>query len=318
MVRRILPILLSFVLYQSVESAKCDQYYFYWDRHSVSIIDKDTGQLQGIFADSVFIIDNGFGRNINSSCTGRYISITCLRSPEVKMEKGLPVPHRQVAVIVDLMDQDKWIMEDVEKVSWAPHSDLFVCIGGPSLNLLDYYYSDKAWLVNPGTKAVSILFPNQAAFDDINWSAHNSRIYSCRSGVLEYNSENGTIRHTGLKRCNISPDGDYYMDDTEEDEEACLYRTATNSEVEIEVPDNDAFSFGRLFSHFAWQMDESRTLAYVMDYPDFYCIDCATGKMYKVIPPSPDIHPIKNLVGFRQGRPVWAKITGDKAELFYY
>ena len=314
----ILSIMISLCFPKSGNSEKSYQYYFHWDRHSVSMIDKDTGQLQEIFTDSVFIIDNGFGRDINSSCTGRYISITCLRRPEVKMENGLPVPHCRVALIIDLIEQDRWIIEDVEKVSWAPHSDLFVCIGGPSLNLLDYYYSDRAWLANPETKEVSLLFPDQAAFNDINWSAHNNRIYSCRSGVLEYNPENGTIKHTSLRRCNISPDSEYYMDDTEEDEEACLYRVETNVEVEIKVPDKVAFKFGLLFSHFAWQMDKGRTLAYVMDYPDFYCIDCPTGEMVKIIPPSPDIDPIGDLVGFHEGRPVWAKIKGDKAELFYY
>ncbi|MBW7998038.1 MAG: hypothetical protein FVQ81_16015 [Candidatus Glassbacteria bacterium] len=228
------------------------------------------------------------------------------------------VEDKHIAVIIDLEDNSKWTIENVEKVSWSPQRALFVYIGGECIQGGDYYYSTGAWLVDPASKTRDSIFINQHYFDDIVWRKNDNNIYLDGSGVVKYDPITKEIKKTPYRSCEISPDGRYYFIASLEGELAKFIRTQDNSELNISLEDEKDMPFGLQCDMVEWAIIEDAVISYVTDASDLFEVDLSSCVLRKVHPPSPDIDPIDDLVGFRDGRPVWAKIHGDKAELFYY
>ncbi len=185
----------------------------------------------------------------------------------------------------------------------------------------EYYIGQSTWMYNPKTGEKNELFIGGSQPIHIGWSASDSNIYSLGiQGVERYDPATDDITAVPFMDAQISPDGKYcYLDGIEGDPTG-LYRNEDNLLVDLFSDSSGTFDQEYFYADLlSWGIIDNETVAYIDEGEGvLQYIDCATGKMHKVIPPSPDIDPIDDLVGFRQGRPVWAKITGDKAELFYY
>jgi hypothetical protein len=292
--------------------------YLYTTPNGVSVFEPETGIAKTVYCDSMVFLYNFVKYNVQSSITGRYISICGNRMPDVAFIDNESVEYTHVAVIIDLENDSKWTIQNVEKVSWSPHHDLFAYIGGENIHQGDYYYSTGAWLVDPGSKEKNGIFIEQLHFDDIYWRESDNNIYLESSGVVKYDPLTKEIKKTPYRSCNISPDGKYYFIASLEGELAAFIRVQNNSELTIVLEDEKDMPFGLQCHMIEWTIRDDVSVAYVSDASGLFEVDMSACVLKRIIPPSPDIDPIGDLVGFRQGRPVWAKISGDKAELFYY
>ncbi|MBW7998036.1 MAG: hypothetical protein FVQ81_16005 [Candidatus Glassbacteria bacterium] len=156
-------------------------------------------------------------------------------------------------------------------------------------------------------------------YTSLYWSEYkNTLCVSCLSGSdRHYDPVTGQVLEAWGYYLKISPDGKYGFYDNKEDA-AEVYDLKTKKQIQlIKSADSKSTTVEIYASLLGWGKLDGKTIAFVSTITLEY-IDCATGQMYQVKPPSPDINPLYDLVGFRDGRPVWAKIHGDKAELFYY
>ncbi|MBW7995972.1 MAG: hypothetical protein FVQ81_05240 [Candidatus Glassbacteria bacterium] len=156
-------------------------------------------------------------------------------------------------------------------------------------------------------------------YTSLYWSEYkNTLCVSCLSGSdRHYDPVTGQVLEAWGYYLKVSPDGKYGFYDNKEDA-AEIYDLESKKKIQLIKSADSKSTADEIYAGFLeWGKLDGKTIAYVrFMYLEY--VDCETGRMYKVTPPSPDIDPIADLVGFRDGRPVWAKIHGDKAELFYY
>lgn len=208
--------------------------------------------------------------------------------------------------------------------SWTPGRDKFAYIeyleDYSEISGHNYKRGHTVWQYDPATgEEIELENIDCDDYTELYWSEFENKLsISCLTGPdRHYDPKTGTISEFWGYRLKISPDGKYGFQDTIDDE-ADLYDLGSQKKIQlVKSADSKSNSDEIYASLVEWGRIDGRTVAYVYTLTLEY-IDCTTGRMYPVIPPSPDVNPIYDLVGFRNGRPVWAKIDGDRAELFYY
>ncbi|MFC1545021.1 hypothetical protein ACFL4X_02545 [Gemmatimonadota bacterium] len=151
---------------------------------------------------------------------------------------------------------------------------------------------------------------------NISWTGRDNKIIvRDLIKVQKYDPVTGVVTETNYQDVYISPAGKYCFRESVDD--PCgLY--LIDNQLEIPIVAAGTSTPTNLYSDFiAWGTIGGKTVIYTK-YEYFGYIDCASGQLHEVTPPSPGINPVADLVGFRDGRPVWARISGDKAELYYY
>ena len=257
------------------------------------------------------------------SASGRYLAIPSIvdnsntdRCPEDSIE-AIDL------VVIDLLNKTSTCICNVSKYDWSPVKDKLAYINEEKddkrreADVGDNFFSGcSVAAYDPASGLSTELEIDATSIRCLCWSKNDGKIYvRHEDGVIQYDPATKFCKEMPYQSVYISPDGKYCFRETVDD--PCgLYLTADQSEIPfIEVGTNEPLE---LYSDFiAWGVIDSNTVVYTI-YDFFGYIDCATGRLYEIKPPSPEIDPVRNLVGFKNGRPVWARIAGDKAELFYY
>ncbi len=237
-------------------------------------------------------------------------------------DKGWP-PN--VLIVMDLQTGITDTICHVMNYDWSPNSDQLAYIAYDLLPSNDfpsgkYMEGVSVWLYNPESRAKTEIAACDDGYYGIYWSEFEDKLYiTCAYHGPDkfYNSTTGEVAESWGWFLKVSPDGKYGFRDTIDDE-AYLFDLESRKKIKLDPDEDWGYGTGDIYAQLLeWGKLDGKTIAYVR-FMDLEYVDCATGRMYKVTPPSPDIDPINDLVGFRDGRPVWARITGDKAELFYY
>ncbi|MBW7995974.1 MAG: hypothetical protein FVQ81_05250 [Candidatus Glassbacteria bacterium] len=301
--------------YQLIVAGKAhaNSYVKLSSKHKIEVINSDCLDVETVFDDTDMQIYKA-----RLSATSKYLAWRAkwaLRDTCLCEDKGR---DPLILVIMDLESNASDSICHVGDFSWSPVKDqiVYIKMDLPE-NDYEFYSTGKVWIddVNSGTKQQ--IFSEVEAFRNINWQICDNKIYTNIAGGIAaiYNPLDDKTAYKSYDA--ISPDGIYGFCQTV-DAPAELYITDGDQRIELLPGDYSVFKIRNVYAFFLeWGVIEDKTVVYVDSHSLEY-IDCATGRMYLVLPPSPDIDPLYDLVGFRDGRPVWAKIHGDKAELFYY
>jgi hypothetical protein len=314
-----LTILIVLCLISSIE-AEDKKFYAIDIDNDIYVIDSATKGVEKIHIDDVMNLTM-----VEISPTGRYLSWRALwLEPDTclcEIKDRMPL----ILVVMDLERSHADTICNVMDYDWAPSEDILAYMisykddYGETITGYAVFYGGEVWLYDAVTEGRSEISLCEDGYHSVYWSKFGERLcITCNSGpVIAYDPETAADSVLWGEYINVSPDGLYGFDDIIEDE-AELYDLEKQKRIPLIDSEDSEVSGNMVYAELLeWGKLEGKTIAYVSTATLEY-IDCATGQMYKVIPPSPDIDPIGDLVGFREGRPVWAKITGDKAELFYY
>ncbi len=226
-------------------------------------------------------------------------------------------------LVIDMEKETKRFICNVQTYAWSPNEDKLVYIlygkdnDDREEDAGDAFFSGESiWLYDAQAKISIELKVESNALQSLGWSEHDGNIYALNDeGVIRYTLNTGLVVQTKYLGVHLSPDGKYCFRESV-DSPCGLY--LSESQTAIPFIEESSKEPIHIYSDFvSWGVLGGETVLFLIDDGLSYIV-CATGRMHKVVPPSPDIDPIGDLVGFREGRPVWAKIKGDKAELFYY
>jgi hypothetical protein len=287
--------------------------------NDIYVINEGGGLVTKLHIDDVMNLDM-----VQISPSGRFLSWQALWLEPDSSYCGIEDENPNILVVMNLENDKADTLCCVMDYDWSPEDDVIALIEyteeyhlgagynifkGHTLWLYDAVQGDRENLNEIGC----------GEYDQLYWSEYrNTLCITCFNGQdMHYDPQSGQVLKAWGEYLIISPNGRYGFYDNIYDP-ASLFSIIDKKEIDLIPGSCSEFKENNVYvSVLEWGKIDDKTVLYV-DSNSLEYIDCATGQMYKVIPPSPDIDPIDDLVGFRAGRPVWAKITGDKAELFYY
>lgn len=296
------------------------------DGKRVCVFNSMSRELKEAFFDST---DKIVESSIKASPSGKYVSMYGswheYYSDKCENETG---ERHGFFLVINVETGDVISLCNVMSNTWAAEKDLLVYIEGFTEITKGPDWVEK-WYIG---KAVKIFDPNTGLSQeidiemhspyDVSWSKFDNHIYvyDDYENVFKYNPATGESDKTHYRYVHISPDGLYCFLKSLEGDPAQLFRNEDNSSVFITDSESKPIDTNTFWPYFLdWGLMDGKTVAYLqMNYQNLFYIDCASGQLHEIQPPSPEIRPVDDLAGFRNGRPVWAKIIGDKAELFYY